>query len=233
MSQALTLYRLQQIDSETDRVQARLDFIDRTLKDDASIKQAILLAEATTVELSTSEEFQKNADAEVRNLRIKIEQTESSLYGGMVRNPKELLDLQNEAAALKRHLLILDDRLLESMLATEEIQVRNEKAQAQLVTAQYNWDEESRSLHQEQVSLHKDLQKLITERLAITNSLAPDQIHLYDQIRTQRQGLAVTGIQENTCIACGTTLTLALVQTARSSGQISRCPSCGRILYGS
>ncbi|MBI4732904.1 MAG: hypothetical protein HY781_12415 [Chloroflexi bacterium] len=232
MSQALTLYRLQQIDSQTDRARARLDIVQKTLEDDASLKQAIQQAESAAAEQSAAEGNQKQADAEVQALRVKIEQTESSLYSGAVRNPKELQDLQNEAAALKRHLITLEDRLLEAMLATESAQDKNKRAQALLAAAQSNWTEQNQSFSQEQAGLLKDIQKLNTERLAITGSLAAEQFGLYEQLRQQRGGLAVTNIQENTCGACGTTLTPALVQAARSSGQMSRCPTCGRILFG-
>jgi hypothetical protein len=36
----------------------------------------------------------KQSELEVEKQRIKIQQTEASLYGGLVHNPKELQDLQ-------------------------------------------------------------------------------------------------------------------------------------------
>ena len=55
----------------------------------------------------------------VNKQKVKIEQSEASLYSGNVTNPKELQDLQNEAAALKRYLVTLEDRQLEAMLEVE------------------------------------------------------------------------------------------------------------------
>jgi uncharacterized protein len=233
MSQALTLYRLQQIDSQVDRARARLESIQKILEDDASLKQAVQQAETATAGQQEAERNLSKAEVEVQALRIKIEQTESSLYGGAVRNPKELQDLQNDAAALKRYLITLEDRLLEAMLATDAAQQKNNEAQVALSVAKANSAEKNQSLNQEQANLNKDIQKLSTERLAITESLSADHTNLYEQLRQQRRGVAVTSIQENACGACGTTLTPALLQAARSQGQMSRCPSCGRILFAS
>lgn len=233
MSQALTLYRLQQIDSQVDRIRARLEDIQKILADDSTLKHALQQAESAAARQQEAETKLQKAEAEVQTLRVKIEQTEASLYSGTVRNPKELQDLQNDAAAMKRYLVTLEDRLLEAMLAAEEAQQDNAKLQAKLSAAQAHWARQDQSLGQERSLLDKETQKLNTERLAITGSLPAEYAALYEQLRQQRRGLAVTGISENACGACGTVLTPALVQAARSPGQMSRCPSCGRILYAS
>lgn len=233
MSQALTLYRLQQIDHQLDRDRARLESIQKILGDDAILAEAIRQAEESGMERKTKELMLKKAEAEVNDLRIKIEQTEASLYGGSVRNPKELQDLQNDAASMKRHLVTLEDRLLDAMLAAEEAQQKDDRCQQALAGIRSGREDQTRSLIEEQAGLNKDLQKLNTERQAVTGSLAPELAALYEELRRQRRGVAVTDVRENACGACGTTLPPAQVQAARSPSQLSRCPSCGRILYAS
>lgn len=231
MSQALSLFRLQQIDSQADRAQARLESIKKMLEDDALLKQAAGRAETSLAELQTAERNLKKAEAEVQSLRVKIEQTEASLYGGGIRSPKELQDLQNDAASMKRFLVTLEDRLLEAMLAAEEAQQKNDESQAALLATKSQWAEQNQSLSQEQSDLNREIQKLNAGRLAVTESLPAEQTSLYEQLRQQRRGVAVTGVQDNACGACGTTLTPALIQAAHSPRQVSYCPSCGRILY--
>jgi predicted nucleic acid-binding Zn-ribbon protein len=233
MSQALTLYRLQQIDHQLDRDRARLQSIQKILEDDADLSQAVRQAKEAEAEQKTKELALKKAETEVNDLRIKIEQTEASLYGGSVRNPKELQDLQNDAASMKHYLVTLEDRLLEAMLAAEETQQANDRLQQALAGIRSGREAQTRSLIEEQASLNKNLQKLNTERLAITDTLAPELASLYEELRHQRRGVAVTDVHENACGACGTTLPPAQVQAARSPSQLSRCPSCGRILYAS
>lgn len=59
--------------------------------------------EASQADLHNTRHDLKTAEAEAEAQKIKIEQTEASLYGGSVHNPKELQDLQREVASLKKH----------------------------------------------------------------------------------------------------------------------------------
>jgi predicted nucleic acid-binding Zn-ribbon protein len=233
MSQTLSLFRLQQADNQIDRVQARLQAILKTLDDDIVLLQAKEWADSTKAIFQSAERALNKAEADAQNQRIKIEQTEASLYAGKGHSPKELLDLQNDVAALKRHLATLEDIQLEAMLSLEESLSSNQKAQTNLQVIQNNLAEQYKVLNKEQDTLQKELEKLFAERSAVTGPIPPDALSLYDQLRQQRRGIAVAVISENSCSACGSGLSAAQMQSSRASGQIALCPSCGRILYGS
>ena len=99
MSRPLNLYRLQQVDSRIDQANARLKEIETLLADNANLRKAKSLAARTEKNLAAAQKEQGQAETKVKDQRIKIEQTEATLYGGTVRNPKELQDLQNEVGA--------------------------------------------------------------------------------------------------------------------------------------
>jgi hypothetical protein len=233
MNQTLSLYRLQQTDSQINRAQARLQAIQKILNDDETLRLASAQAEVAEKNRLAAERALRQAEDTVRDQHIKIEQTESSLYSGSVHNPKELQDLQNGIAALKRHLATLEDRQLEAMLACEEVESAYQAAQAERRATQTRLNEQNRSLSQEQASLQKEIAKLEAERQAIANAIPAQFIEIYNQLRQQRGGVAIAAISDNACDACGSGLTPAEQQAARSATQIARCPSCGRILYGS
>ena len=233
MSQTLSLYRLQQADSQIDRAQARLQAIQKTLDDDADLRLASERADSTNVIRQSADQALEQAEMDARNQRIKIEQTEASLYGGKGHSPKELLDLQNDVAALKRHMVTLEDVQLEAMLAAEEATSAHQAAQGNLLAAQNHSAEKNQGLHEEQTTLQKELEKLFAERAAVAGPIPPDALGFYDQLRQQRRGIAVAVISDNSCSACGSGLSAAQMQSSRSSGDMALCPSCGRILYGS
>jgi predicted nucleic acid-binding Zn-ribbon protein len=233
MSQVLTLFRLQQIDSQTDRDHSRLDAIKKILENDESLILSLDVANSASIDLNAAEEKLRISEQEVQALRVKIELTESNLYSGLVRNPKELQDLQNDAAALKRFMATLEDRLLEAMVSLETAQICDRDAQGAYMELLRKGEKQNDDLIQEQSELNKDIQRLITERHAITESLSADHKNHYELLRQQRRGVAVTRVLDNACGSCGTTLTPALIQASRSPNQISHCPSCGRILYAS
>jgi predicted nucleic acid-binding Zn-ribbon protein len=221
MSHTLTLYRLQQTDTQTDRLQARLKIIQQTLEDDGELRQAKERAEKAEAGFGSAQRTLHQAENAVRDQRIKTEQTESSLYSGTVRNPKELQDLQNDVAALKRHLATLEDHQLEAMIAFDDAGNAHKAAQADLQTASARSMQKNQSLVKERDSLLKEVDNLGAERQAITGAIPADVLALYESLRKQRRG-----------IACGTTLTPMQAQSVFTAAELTYCPTCGRILYG-
>lgn len=231
MSAALGLYRLQLLDSRLDGIRARLEEIRQQLENDQALLQARSQLEASKAARDLAAHALKQAEVEVEKIKNKIEQTEASLYSGSVKNPKELQDLQNESAALKRHLATLEDRQLEAMLAEETATQGWLAATSQLETVQSQAASQTQSLTREQADLEKERNRLASERNAAVNSLDAKLLSSYDDLRQRHKGLAVACINEGACAACGTTLTPAQQQSARSTSQLYYCPTCGRILY--
>jgi uncharacterized protein len=231
MSAALGLYRLQQVDSQIDQIQARLKVIQQTLENDTELRAATDQLAVCERKYKDAEQALKQSEAEVTKQNIKIQQTESSLYGGHVHNPKELQDLEKEGAALKRHLQTLEERQLEAMLLVETAEKEWQSAKAALEHVHSRLGEQNQGLAQESSFLHKDLERLNSEHQAVISGIAQQTMSIYNQLRQQRRGIAVATVSDGSCAACGTTLTPSLQQNARSTSQLFYCPSCGRILY--
>ncbi len=233
MNQTLSLYRLQQIDLQIDRLQARLQSIQEILDNDAELRQLNEQVNALQTQSDLAEQALLQAEGNVHDQLIKIEQTQSSLYGEKSHSPKELQDLQNDLASLKRHLVVLEDLQIEAMIASETTETNLKSAQENLLAGRGGRAEKNKSLLVEQSALRIDLDRFFVERNAVAGTIPLTELTLYDQLRQQRRGIAVAVIGDKSCGACGSTLSLAQIQSARSSGQMTLCPSCGRILYGS
>jgi predicted nucleic acid-binding Zn-ribbon protein len=231
MSAALGLYRLQQVDSQIDQIQARLRAIQQTLENDAELRAANEGFATAESKHRDAEQTLKLTEAEVEKQRIKIDQAEASLYGGKVHNPKELQDLQKEVASLKRYFQTLEDRELDAMVTVEAAEKELQSAKADLGRVQSALKEQNKDLTQESETLQRDLERLRSERRAVVTDIASQALSVYDHLRRQKRGLAIATIADNSCEACGTTLTPSQQQTARSTSQLFHCPTCGRILY--
>ena len=231
MSAALGLYRLQQVDSQIDQIVARLKTIQETLENDLELKAATVHFEISNKKCKDAERALKLIEAEVQKQRIKIEQTESSLYGGRVHNPKELQDLQKDVASLKKHLETLEERELEAMLLVESTEKEEQLAQIELERVKSSRGDQNRDLTKESEVLRKDRERLDSERKAVMGNLESKAVGIYDQLRQQRRGIAVATLRDNSCTACGTTLTASQQQSARSTSQLFYCPTCSRVLY--
>lgn len=233
MSAALGLYRLQQVDSRIDQIQARLKTIQQTIENDLELRSATEHLAAVDGKYKDAEQTLKARELEVEKQRLKIEQTEASLYGGKVQNPKELQDLQKDIVSLKRHLETLEERQLEAMLSVENLEKELQTAKNDLERVQSSVKEQNRDLTGESETLRKELDRMNSEHQAVVTDIAAQALSAYEALRKQKRGLAVTTVADSSCEACGTTITPSQQQSARSTSQLFHCPTCGRILYAS
>jgi predicted nucleic acid-binding Zn-ribbon protein len=231
MSQISILYRLQQIDSQLDNARIALQSIESKLVDNTLIQTA--QQNVIQAEQKRQSELKGLRDAENKSYdtRVKIELSESSLYGGKIQNPKELQDLQNEIASLKRLIITLEDRELEAMMAVEEAEGKLTQANEVLKNIEGKQIEQNSALNGEKTKLLAQFERLESERKATLPPISVADLSLYEQLRKIRNGVAVVNISSRACTACGATLTAALIQSTQSTGQLVRCPTCGRILY--
>lgn len=231
MNQAGYLYQLQKVDTQLDQVNQRLNEIERLLLEDQRIIDAKASADHSRTALERSRQKLRSIEHLVSEQQIKIEQTESTLYSGVVKNPKELQDLQLDLASLKKHLNGLEDQQLEAMIEHEMVEQDESNQRANLARVQAQIIEEKAGLSGEREQLLARRQKLETERSVLIQPVSPEFFHVYTKIREQKRGLAVTSLEDGACIACGAQIRPAEAQAARLQPQLFFCNSCGRIIF--
>lgn len=225
------LYRLQQVDRQIDLARARLASIRSVLENDTELKSALNQFNESQSENLRALHNMNFAESEVDTQKIKIDQTESSLYGGSVKNPKELQDLQKDVVSLKKHLSTLEERQLESMVDAENTGLKLEQARTNLELVKSRLGVEHQKLVSEQSDLIKQLESLAQEREAAVTPIAADLLATYEDLRRQKRGIAVVEVEDDACASCGTNINASLQQNAHSQKQLVHCPSCGRILF--
>lgn len=231
MSLSFHLFQLQKLDTQVSTASNRIADIKRLLAENESLVQAQAQLDSTSEKLRGARAKLREIEISVHNKRIKTEQSEAALYGGGVKNPKELQDLQTEIASIKKVILQLEDSELECMVAVEEAEqnFRDDEAKLNLVKAQQAG--QSASLLGEMTTLENLLERLNVERKALVSQINPILMDTYTQLRGSKRGIAVVPVEDGCCTACGSTLTAAEIQSARSSTQLVICPMCGRIIY--
>jgi len=231
MSQVFKLFRLQQLDSHLDHARGRIDQINKQLADNQVIRLAEDQVNLANKNLNDAYKVLSKADNEVKSQRLKIEQTEAALYGGKVRNPKELQDLEKDVESLRRYLGVLEDRLLESMVGLEDAEIVYNKYTSEYQSILSSTETQHSLMRGELDTLMNEIDRLEKERSSTADTIESGDIKLYEQLRQQKRGVAVSKVSDNACSACGSILTPGMVQGAHSPTQLVRCPFCGRILY--
>lgn len=231
MSEALNLYRLQKIDKQISQITNCLDEIDKKLSDDSRVKRAQndlekaqIYARQIRIELNQIED-------KVESQRIKRKTTQAALFGGKIKNPKELQDLQMESEALKRYISQLEDEQLDAMIANEEAENTENRAAKALKQIKGTVAEENASMLGEKNQLEVDFERLTRERDAVFQSVSAKALQLYQKLWKSKHGVAVAAVTEGGCSICGQALTPADLQSIRASNKLIYCPTCGRILF--
>jgi predicted nucleic acid-binding Zn-ribbon protein len=225
------LWALQEIDSAIDSRRGSLDDARASLEQPEEIEASRSASDVTRRALDEARGSQKDLELEADDLRAKIKGVEEKLYGGSVRNPKELSDLQADVDSLKRHLSEIEDRDLEAIGATEAAENAAREAADRLATLEREWQAQRDELGDRIERLTIELAAYDEQRREAAGRISPDVLRVYDHVRRAHQGRGVAKLDRNLCLGCRISLPVSIVNRARAGNALVQCPNCERILY--
>lgn len=232
MSRAESLYRLQLLDLELGAARKRLREIEVSLDGSPALTH-------TRAEMAKAEQALRAASTDLKSLEMdaqsldeKITTDEGRLYAGQIRNPKEMIDVQNEVASLKKRRALFDDDLLAAMEQVEQLQADEKQCRAALTQAERNFDEDSVQLRDERGQLLAATEASQERRDSLAGAIPKDDLDLYTAIRVKKTNQqAVALVKAGACSQCGEMASSQMVQQARTGSALAICSNCGRILY--
>ena len=213
-----------------DSAVARLSEAEAQLGETEELVAARELADQRRGETHQVQERQKTLDWDAEEVRRKALEIEGKLYGGTVKNPKELEDFQADLSSLRSQLRKREDALLEVMLELEDAETALKEAQAALAEVESAWKADQASLAQTQAALKGEIEALEAKRSRQLDGMDRAALSLYQTLRERRQGAAVAVVERGLCQGCRITLPMSILQKARSGLGLVQCVSCERIL---
>ncbi len=229
-TKAASLYQLQQLDSDIERVAAEAQAIKAALQDDSALRQAQEALEAAQRALQQRQQALRLAEQELADLAARIKAHNDRLYSGNVTNPRELGSLQQEVQHLRELHSAQEDRVLEAMAAAEEAQALAASHKAQQETAAQTRQQEQTTLTERQRQVEARLAELQQRRQSQAASCDPALLQRYEQIRRTR-GKAIVLAERGACQGCRVSLSASDMQHLRSGADVTTCSNCGRMLY--
>jgi len=230
MNRSASLYALQQVDSEIDARKHRLAEVISLMGETEELLNAHRRMETAQESLSQWRAWQRDQELAVQSVERKKQASERRLYGGKVRNPKELSDLQGEVDSLNRRKITLEDKLLEMMLEVEEGEAEEQEAAADLLRIEALWKSSQANLGAEKEIQESRLVALTVLREGQIASIPPADLKSYEYTRQRKGGQAIARLQGNECQGCMTTIPSNKVKEARSNTLVF-CGTCGRIMH--
>jgi predicted nucleic acid-binding Zn-ribbon protein len=231
MSRVSDLWQLQEVDLALDARRSELSNAQSRIGDSEELASAREQLTEHERALRSAQSSQRDLDLQADDLRAKIATAEQKLYGGSVRNPKELQDLQADVDALKRQLSSLEDQDIAAISLLEESERSAEQSRTSVETLDGAWREEQLQLNAAVDRLTAEIAELEEQRKAKAAAADGELLKTYDHVRRVRGGRGVAKVDRNICLGCRIALPPVIVSRARSATGVAQCPNCERILF--
>jgi predicted nucleic acid-binding Zn-ribbon protein len=229
MSLAKRVYELQQVELSIQGHIRQLGEMDLRIRHNDLFEQAEAGLKVAEIDRAGIEKQYKELDAEAETLRAQIRQITDKLYGGKIKNPKELVGYEQEAGMIKATLAKKDDVLLDMMEKLESGKVVIKKLKEAYKIANSAWESEKIELQVQVDVAKKELNELEKKRGELLTSIDKDALAAYEGVKG-RKGQAVVKVEQGRCLGCRVALSINELQRARGNAIVT-CGNCGRILY--
>jgi predicted nucleic acid-binding Zn-ribbon protein len=231
----LRLLELADIDAELTRIEHRRRGLpehaelQRLEAKDGELRDSIA---ALTAQNSDLKREQAKAEADVEQVRSRIERDRRRLDSGMVNSPRELESLQSEVQSLHRRQSDLEEVVLDVMERLETVQntltqstAEREQLATELTSVAAARDTALAELGEQSV-------KAADRRVEVASAIPADLLDLYDRLRAQHGGVGAAALRQRRCQGCNLTLNTVDLNAIRAApeDEVMRCEECRRIL---
>lgn len=229
MSRASVLLRLQQMDDQIAQSHSDISGVESTLRGDAELDR-LRTAESAAHEAHRERgSGARLAELEAASLQTRIREMDRRLYGGTIRNPAELMELQRELDALRPKLSVAEDDALERMEQVDAAQLTLRDTTALVAAREAQRASAMEPLRARLETLTAQLETSNAERAALVAEAEPADVSLYTRIASHRRP-AVTGVVGESCGGCRMPVSNEERRAVRTGTGLTQCANCDRIL---
>jgi uncharacterized protein len=226
-----TVLELHTLDQEWDEKARRYQAARQRLADRSTLEAQREAQQRRTEGVTHRNAMLRDAELELGNLQQKARDANAALYGGRIRQPKELEDLRQDGEYLKKRIAQLEDQVLTAMAEVEELESMAKEAAAELQTAEARWNSEHQALVPQAEALRIRLKELQGHRETLRATLGRAELALYDELRTKKAGAALAPLKDGMCQTCRVTVPSRKIHLVEQGQTLALCEGCGRILY--
>jgi len=231
LSKAKQLYDLQEFDLESDSKKQALSKVISCIGESSSLIDGRAALAQEQKKLEETEHLMHGLESDVEDSRAKATVAGERLYGGAVKNPKELVSLKEQVESYNRKIKELEDKILEVMTEVEAVKGRITLKRQEVAAIEEGWKKEQGLLLKEKEELDAAIAQLELNRNEMAAKLDTATLKLYENLRSKRQGKAVARVEQGMCQGCRIVLPMNKLQQIKTGHTMVQCGSCERILY--
>jgi len=171
----------------------------------------------------------KKLELDVKQLEERIGKHKGQIYE--VKSNEAYRALQEEIDADEQQKIQAEDRVLEAMIAVEELEKRIKAGEAELKNVEQRVTAALRQLGEEQAALEKEAADLQAQREGLRSQVGEEMLTVYDRIARAHGGIALAEARDEVCQVCLIHIRPQTFTEVKRNDQIHFCESCHRILY--
>ncbi len=229
MSRASVLLQLQQVDDRMAQLRSEVASVESELRGDAELDRLRVAELAAHEAHRDSSSTARLAELEAASLQTKIREMDRRLYGGTIRNPAELMELQRELDVLRVKLSNAEDDALGRMEEVDAAQLAMRDMSALVAAREAQRARAMEPLRARLETLTAELEAANAQREALAAAAEPSDLSLYTRIASHRRP-AVTGVVGESCGGCRMPISNEERRAVRTGTGITQCANCDRIL---
>lgn len=229
------LLELAEIDAELTRLEHRRrslpehEQISTLEQRDRELRDQLAALEAKAGDLKRE---QAKAEADVEQVRTRIDRDRARLDAGQVSSPRELENLQSEVESLHRRQSDLEEIVLDVMERQEAAEAQQAAAVTERAGIATDLGAVTARRDAELAEIGEQAGKATDRRTAVVADEPADLISLYERLRGQHGGVGAAALRRGRCEGCHLTLNTVDINAIRAAApdEVLRCEECRRIL---
>lgn len=145
---------------------------------------------------------------------------------------KEASQFQNQELQFATRVQELEEDTMPLLEELDRINAKIESLEAQLAELEPVLAELTSTEDERVASIDERIESVHGTRETMAGEIDANLLRQYEQVRKARRGVGLVEIVDNQrCGGCNVRLPIHVIQKAKKGGEVTRCPSCGRILW--
>jgi hypothetical protein len=223
------LLQLEEIDREIARLRAEVAALPRRVADiETKLAGVHADVERGRKALKEIEAARRKREGDIQSLQQKISKYRDQMLA--VKTNQEYKALGSEINFAEQEIRLIEDKILEGMLETEQRDRDLKLAEAEQKKEQAEVEKEKSQARACTEADEKRLAELGPQRDALRKDITPELVRHYDRVLKLR-GSAMAEGRDQMCLACHVQMRPQVFLDLETTDQVLICDSCGRILY--
>ncbi len=224
------LIKLQNLDIEIRNTSVLLDDIPNQIKEiDKKSEKSLQVVQNARDNFSENQKMRRTLESELQDTKEKIAKYKRQL--NEVKTNKEYSSLLKEINETNSKIDLIEEEIIKEMLAADDIEKEIKAASKKAEDIQAELTKQKEETLQEKNKAEEKLKHLEAEREQLLPKIPSDQIKLYKQISSKKNGIVLSPVTDEFCTMCHMRVRPQMVNELIAGRQIITCENCGRILY--